>query len=262
LSYILFISATTVSLFQIIYLFIYYGDMGGLNYLSQGLGYTVFTAVACTGQGIAMMFYNLIVKKIPREKIYGANYFMAILGMAGMFGIFFLIKPTYDGMANGGAKWLNVIVVALAGAFLMTSNGLNQIGSTVMVADLVDYNEWKTGARADSLFFSAQTLLTKAAGAIAMLFIGLGIKTAKLPAITQTWNETAKAFEYAFVSEAGTQISTGALDVLRIFMFLVPIPFCLLGWWIYHKKYWLHGEKYEQVKREAEERRKSPANSK
>ena len=109
----------------------------------------------------------------------------------------------------------------MAGAFLMTSNGLNQIGSTVMIADVVDYGEWKTGSRADSVIFSVQTLLTKFAGAIAMFVIGLGIKVAKLPSITQTWDDEAGVFVYSFVNASGTAITTQALDVLRIFMFLV-----------------------------------------
>lgn len=257
LSYVLFVVTTTIALFQIIYIFIYYGDMGGLGYLSQGLGYTVFTAVSCTGQGIAMFFYSLIVKKIPREKIYGANYFLAIIGLVGLFAVFFFIKPEYNGIGNDIAKWINVIIVALAGAFLMTSNGLNQIGSTVMIADVVDYGEWKTGSRADSVIFSVQTLLTKFAGAIAMFVIGLGIKVAKLPSITQTWDDEAGVFVYSFVNASGTAITTQALDVLRIFMFLVPIPFCIAGYIIYKNKYWLYGEKYDKIKSQIDERRKA-----
>ncbi len=256
-SFVLFVSGTTISLFQILYVFIYYGDMGGLKYLSQGLGYTVFTAVACTGQGIAMIFYSLIVKKIPREKIYGANYFLAAIGMTGLFFIFFLLKPSYSFLENDKAMWLNVILVALVGAFLMTSNGLNQIGSTVMIADVVDYGEWKNGQRSDSVIFSVQTLLTKFAGAIAMLIIGIGIKAAHLPSITQSWDESTKTFFYQFISENNEQITTGALDILRVFMFLVPIPLVLLGYAVYRKKYRLFGEYYDKIKREIDERRKA-----
>lgn len=261
-SYILFVAATTISLFQILYIFIYYGDMGGLGYLSQGLGYTVFTAVSCTGQGIAMIFYSMIVKKIPREKIYGYNYFMAIIGMSALFLVFFFIKPQYENYANDTAKWINVFIVALAGAFLMTSNGLNQIGSTVMIADVVDYGEWKTGKRNDSVIFSIQTLLVKFASALAMFVIGVGIKIAKLPAITQLWdpsvvndNGSQGAYIYSFVSDAGTAITTGALDVLRVFMFLAPIPLCIAGFWLYKKKYWLYGKKYDNIKNEIDLRR-------
>lgn len=243
ISFVLFVSATTISLFQILYLFIYYGE-AGLNILSQS-HYGIFTAVACTGQGIAMFFYTLITKKIPREKLYGANYFMAIAGMIGLFFIFFLL---------GTNKWVNVIIVAIAGAFLMTSNGLNQIGSTVMIADVVDYGEWKTGVRSDSIIFSVQTLLTKLAGAIAMLILGIGIKVAELPAITEYFDVESGKYIQTFISGTGN-VTISAMNILRAFMFLVPIPLCIIGYIIYKKYYWLYGEKYDKIKEELEERR-------
>lgn len=251
-SYVLFCSATTISLFQILYIFIYYGN-DSIGILDPNVGYTVFTVVACTGQGIAMFFYNLITKKIPREKIYGANYFMAMIGMAALFLVFFVLKPDY-GFGNSGARWLNVVIVAIAGAFLMTSNGLNQIGSTVMIADVVDYGEYLNGKRGDSIIFSVQTLLTKFAGAIAMLLLGIGIKVAKLPQIISQWNDTTGTYEQIADTTTGV-LSLDALTILRVFMFLIPIPICALGYIVYKKKYNLYGARYDEIKAEIERRR-------
>jgi len=255
ISYLLFLAAVNTAILQIIYIFIYYGDMGGLGLLSQGLGYTVFSVISCTGLGLAMMFYQMIVKKIPGEKIYAMNFFVAVIGMAAMFFIFFLLKDHYGPVQNSAAKWINVVLVALAGAFLMTSNGLNQITTTVMAADITDYNEWKTGRRGDSVIFSIQTMIVKLSLAIAMLVIGVGIKAARLPAITQQLNEAANEFVYSFVDEAETVVSFGALHLLRVFMFLAPIPLCIIGYFVYRRKYWLYGKRYEEIKREVDERR-------
>lgn len=251
-SYVLFCSATTISLFQILYIFIYYGN-DAIGILDPNVGYTVFTIVACTGQGIAMFFYNLITKKIPREKIYGANYFMAMIGMAALFLVFFILKADY-GFGNSGSRWVNVVVVAIAGAFLMTSNGLNQIGSTVMIADVVDYGEYLNGKRGDSIIFSVQTLLTKFAGAIAMLLLGIGIKVAKLPSIVSQWNDATGKYEQIADTSTGV-LSLDALTILRVFMFLIPIPICLLGYIVYKKKYNLYGARYDEIKAEIERRR-------
>ena len=103
--------------------------------------------------------------------------------------------------------------------------------------------------------FSVQTLLTKFAGAIAMLIIGVGIKVARLPSIVQKFDEATKTFTYQFIYANNEQISTGALDVLRVFMFLVPIPLILVGYLVYRKKYWLYGERYDKIKQEIDERR-------
>jgi len=250
-SYVLFASAATIALFQMLYLFVYCYE-NGANLFNHNYSYTVFVAVACTGQGIAMFFYNFITKKIPREKLYGANYFMAIIGMIGMFFIFFPLKE--------GNYLVNTIAVALAGAFLMTANGLNQIGSTVMIADVVDYGEWKSGKRGDSLIFSVQTLLTKFSSTIAMLILGIGIKVAGLPNVIETMGEDGTWSQF-FTDNAGniltsTDISnSGSLVILRAFMFLVPIPLCVIGYIIYKKKYTLYGERYDAIKAEIDARR-------
>lgn len=256
-SYVLFCSATTIALFQILYIFIYYGN-DAMGILDPNVGYTVFTIVACTGQGIAMFFYNLITKKIPREKIYGANYFMAMIGMAALFLVFFVLKSDY-GFGNSGARWLNVVIVAIAGAFLMTSNGLNQIGSTVMIADVVDYGEYLNGKRGDSIIFSVQTLLTKFAGAIAMLLLGIGIEVADLPQILSRWNAAANdgagAYEQIADTVNGGTLTANSLTILRVFMFLIPIPICAIGYIVYKKKYNLYGARYDEIKAEIERRR-------
>lgn len=255
-SYVLFCSATTISLFQILYIFIYYGN-DAMGILDPNVGYTVFTIVACTGQGIAMFFYNLITKKIPREKIYGANYFMAMIGMAALFLVFFILRSDY-GFGNTGARWINVIIVAIAGAFLMTSNGLNQIGSTVMIADVVDYGEYLNGKRGDSIIFSVQTLLTKFAGAIAMLLLGIGIEVANLPQIESSWNEATETYEQIANLNTGV-LTADSLTILRVFMFLIPIPICLIGYIVYKKKYNLYGARYDEIKAEIERRRAAVA---
>jgi len=254
-SYLLLLAGVTTATFQQIYMFIYYGDMGGLGLLSQGLGYTVFSVLAGLGMAAAMMFYQRIVKKIPREKVYGASFFIASFGMAATFLIFFALRGQYGSLGPERARWVNVALVALAAVMIQTGAVLAQIGAAVMVADITDYGEWKTGRRSDSVLFSVQTLLTKLASAAATLLVGAGLRAARLPAITQVFNEALGEFEYVFADAAGAAISTGALDILRVFMFLVPIPLCVAGFFVYKKKYWLRGERYEQIKSEVDARR-------
>ncbi len=281
-SLIFFLIGTTIALSQILYLYTYcYED--GADYLPKAYSYTMFWVIACTGQGIAMMFYSLIVKKLPREKIYGISFLACIVSYVLLFLIFFFIKP--------GQYVLNTVLVALSGAFLMTASGLNQIGSTVMIADIVDYGEWKTGKRGDSVMFSVQTLITKFAGAVAALILGIGIAVSGLPTITDmtvTDVETgAITTVQIFTDEDGkylvkddalyenllamdeevsdediikidadeSLISTDGLTILRAFMFLTPIPLTIIGYFIYKKKYWLYGEKYDKIKAEIDERR-------
>ncbi len=279
-TFLLFTTGTTIALNQMLYLYIYcYEDSA--NLLSSKYSYTLFWIIACTGQGIAMFFYNQLTKKIPREKMFAFSYRACIAGYAMMFVIFFFLKP--------GRYLLNAVLIALAGASLMLACGINNIGSTVMIADVVDYSEYKTGKRADSVIFSVQTLLQKFAGALAMFILGLGISAAKLPTITQIpitdaggkflenidvytaadgtylinneeiWQKVTAIPEYAqnarFVSEQ--LVSAQSLTVLRIFMFLIPIPLCIIALIYYKKKYTLVGKRYDEIKSEIDKRRKA-----
>ncbi len=289
-SLIFFLTGTTIALNQILYLYTYcYED--GADYLPKAFSYTLFWVIACTGQGIAMMFYSWIVKKLPREKIYGISFLACIVSYVLLFAVFFFLKP---GNGDMGIYWLNTVLVALSGAFLMTASGLNQIGSTVMIADIVDYGEYKTGKRGDSVMFSVQTLITKFAGAIASLILGIGITVSGLPSVTDLPVkdiETGKiASVQLFTDEEGNFkvkdekvyqnlqaaaeegqlqgkevikagptdeiISEDGLTILRAFMFLTPIPLTIIGYFIYKKKYWLYGEKYDKIKEEIDARRK------
>lgn len=278
ISFVLHNMGTTIALSQILYLYVYcYEDSA--NYLASSYSYTLFWVIACTGQGIAMFFYNQLTKKIPREKMYEYSYTFCIVSYILLFVIFFFLKQ--------GNYLLNTILVSLSGAFLMLANGLNQIGSTVMIADVVDYGEYKTGKRADSVIFSVQTLLTKFAGAVAMLILGLGITAAQLPTVTElpivdsegvyvetvnvytdnekylinneeTWEkiQTNPAYTERAEFVEGELISKDSLNVLRAFMFLIPIPLCIVGLVLYKKKYFLYGEKYDGIKSEIDRRRK------
>lgn len=281
ISYVLSNIGILIAISQILYLYVYcYEDSA--NYLAAAYSYTMFWVISCTGQGIAMFFYNQLTKKIPREKMYELSYVFAIVSYILMFFIFFFLKP--------GNYLLNTILVALSGAFLMLANGINQIGSTVMIADVVDYGEYLTGKRADSVIFSVQTLLLKFAGAVAMLVLGLGIAAAQLPTVSEipivdekgVYVETVNIYtkdekylvnneetyeklqaipEYSEKTELveGELISPESLAVLRVFMFLIPIPLTIVGLIYYKKKYFLFGEKYDEIKKEIDIRRKEAA---
>lgn len=257
-NFILFTTGTTIALFQILYLFVYCYE-NGADYLNSKYSYTMFWVIACTGQGIAMFFYNQLTKKFKREKIYGATFLASIVSFVLLFVIFFFLKP-----ANGstGTYWLNTILVSLSGAFLMIANGMNQIGSTVMIADVVDYGEWKTGKRGDSVIFSVQTLLLKFAGAIAMLILGIGISVAGLPSVRERFDSATGAVIQEFIDNSGNvvdasgMINGGSLTILRVFMFLIPIPLVIAGYILYRKKFWLYGEKYDEIKAAIDQRRR------
>lgn len=69
----------------------------------------------------------------------------------------------------------STLLVGMAGAMFKFGVGLANGLSTVMLADVVDYGEYHSGRRSESIIFSVQTMLVKFAGAFAGFFIGIGL---------------------------------------------------------------------------------------
>jgi melibiose permease len=230
-SYLLFTIGGNIAILQSTYLFIYdSANLGNFN------NYALFNILACTVQGVAMIFYTWITKKISRDKVYKLTYLFAGIGMAFIFGIYF----AFPGI---GIPIVNVILLSIAGSSLMLANGMNQITSMVMITDVVDYGEYITGKRSDSLVISLQTLILKASAAFAMLILGIGVAVSDLPTIDLMTN--------TFTGE----VTDKALFILRSFMFLLPLPLMPIGLIIYSRTYKLHGKYYSEIKKSIEERR-------
>lgn len=244
ISNLLLTTAINMALYQPMYLFLY-------DYKRLFFGmYIIFNVVACTVQGWIMIAYPFLAKKIDRKKIYCMLFMASVIGLVGMFLIFFVLKemPYEQGataMLPGWEMWtiLNIVLLSIPASFLNTANGVGAVCTTVMAADISDYHQYKTGQRLDSVMFSVQTLLTKVAQAFVSLIMGFGLTLSGLPAMEQTVNEAGEA-----VNTFSGVVTEQMLLILRGFMFLAPIPLVLIGYVIYKKHYTLTGPAFEEMK--------------
>ena len=99
---------------------------------------------------------------------------------------------------------------------------------TVMLADVVDYGEYKLGTRNESILFSTQTFVVKLAGALSGFITGTGLSL------------------IGFVADAVQTQTT--LTGIRIIMGGIPMLFSLLYLFIYWKFYRLDGDFLRKVK--------------
>lgn len=110
----------------------------------------------------------------------------------------------------------SVLLVALASAALKFGLGLANVLSTVMLVDIVDYGEH----RSESIIFSAQTVLVKAAGAFAGFATRVG-----LTMVGYVPNQTQ---------------DTSTILGLQLLMIATPIVLMLISAFVYKTYYWLH----------------------
>ncbi len=132
-------------------------------------------------------------------------------------------------LATGILAPESVILAGAAGAALKFGGGLSNGLSTVMLADVVDYGEYKTGRRSESIIFSVQTMLVKSAGALSGFFIGVSLTLiGYVPNVEQ---------------------STDTIFGLRFLMIGMPVLLIVCSAVIYKLFYKLYGELQVEVAR-------------
>ncbi len=211
----------------IIYFFKY--DMGGANWEEN---YTLFSTVGGAFQILGMMIlYPVLRKKMDNISIFRTSLFMA---MAGYLIILALCLVGLSG---------NLILICIPGILVFAANGMLSVLTTVFLSNSVDYGELKTGQRDESVIFSMQTFVVKAASGVSVFIAGLGLDLIGLKRDTES-------------AEAIFEPSTGTILGLRLLMTIMPIIVLVCAFLFFMKKFKLTDEVVAANSRELAERAK------
>ena len=133
----------------------------------------------------------------------------------------------YLGMFILGGEGAGIYLACAAYCVASLGVALSLVSTTVMLADTVDYGEYKLGTRAESIVFSMQTMTVKFGAAFAGFLSGL----------------TLTLVGYV----PNVQQSEGTLLGLRIVMFVVSSIILLVMLLLYIKYYKLNGDFYKNM---------------
>lgn len=174
-----------------------------------------FNLMGTVGSVLSILVVPVCSKFMNNRTIYRLSLSMAAAGYIGMAII---------GYVFGGN------VTALGLFYILTSLGTGSmfVNQTVMLADCVDYGEYKTGNRNQSLTFSMKGFLQKMAYTVQSIIM------------------------YASFSVTGfdgnlTQQTPAAKSAISFLMFIVPPVMILVSLFIFSKKYKIHGEFKQEV---------------
>lgn len=172
--------------------------------------FSIFTMFAGFAEILGLMIFPKLTQHISKKQVYALASGIPVIGLIILF-VTGIIAPQ------------NYVLTAIAGICVKLGSGL-QLGTvTVVLADVVDYGEYKLGTRNESVIFSIQTLLVKFASAIGALFTGFVLD------IT------------GYIPDAVQSVAT--LNGMRIIMIVLPIIFVIISFLIY-KKYYKLNTKY------------------
>lgn len=191
-------------------------------YFSDVLGepkaQSLFQTIGAVGSVLGLLVIPILSKWLSKKKIYQISLIATIVGYILMY----IFGPVLK------------ITIALDIAYIISSTGIASmfVAQTVFLADIVDYGEYKTGERNESITFSMKGFLQKMAYTIQtiVLFGGLGIMNynEQITSATKTINDSTK----------------GAIGFI---CFGVPPILILCSFIVFTKKFKLHGDLADKV---------------
>ena len=213
-------SALYITSNLLIYFFKY--DIGGTTWKDA---YTLFTSV----RGISQILGMMVVYPILRSKLSNTTIFKLSLCLA-IFGYVFLLALCLLGYSSV------LTMLMVPGVMIFVANGILTVLTTVFLANTVDYGEVKTGHREESVIFSMQTFVVKAASGLAVFITGVSLDLIGL---------TSK-------DGLGEGIPTfgSPLLGLRLLMTILPIIGLVLALVLFTRKFILTDIKAEQIRKQ------------
>lgn len=192
-------------------------------YMTSGISSYYFTSVAgdfglqskfnlfgSVGSVLGILVIPICSKFMNNRSIYKLSLSLAAGGYIGMAVV---------GYAFGGN------VVALGLFYLVASVGIGSmfVNQTVMLADVVDYGEYKLGKRNQSLTFSMKGFLQKMAYTVQCIIMYL-------------------SFSVTSYDGKAVEQTAAAKDAISALMFIVPPMFIIASLIIFSRKYKIYGE--------------------
>ena len=181
----------------------------------NGILYPIYAGVAGFAQMGSMALFPAISKAV------GKKISVLLASVLPVIGFALLWISGYFAPTSG-------VIVGICSAIINSGIGFMLVLITVMLAEVVDYGEYKLGTRNESILFSMQTFVVKFAGAFSGFVSGIGLSLIGFIA-----NE-----EQTLFTENG----------MRVIMFLIPAILSALCFVIFSIGYKITPELHEKIR--------------
>ena len=186
--------------------------------LREPTAQSLFQTIGAVGSALGLLVIPVLSKWFSKKRIYQITLIIAIVGYVLMY----LFGPVLR------------ITILLDISYIISSTGIGAmfVSQTIFLADIVDYGEYKSGKRSESITFSMKGFLQKMAYTIQtiILFGGLGLVN---------YNEQ--------IQSADRAINSVTQNTIGFIAFGFPAVLILVSLIIFSRKFKLSGELAQKV---------------
>ena len=199
------IAYTTTVSFGIYYFKYVYGDE---NF------YGVFAIVLGLAQLSSLTLYPWFSRMLRRATLYTVAMVLVVVGYA----VFFLAPPGV------------IAMIVVGGIAIFAGQAAIQLLMLMFIADSVEYGQWKTGRRNDSITVSLQPFIYKLGSAIAAGIVG--------------WTVIASGMHEA---EGAAEMTEDGILLVKLAMLVVPLVLIVASWLVHRRFYRIDEERYALI---------------
>ncbi len=237
------------------------------NFGYNGLLTTVFGAFGAIVTVLFTVVFPSLIKKFGRTRLVTCGGFMIICGYAVML-ILGLLVPNGPALIKVLGMQFNLRFILMAFAFGIACLGQSCYYNMIFLdmTNTVEYNEWKTGKREESLIFSLRPFTAKLSTALQQLlvmivYLAVGVLgvTNQISALDKqaSRGEITNDQMLSKINELLANVPDSKKNGLLIAMCIIPIIFMIIAMILYKKKFILNDAAYEKIKLEIAARKQA-----
>jgi len=233
----------------------------GLNYFIFAYGYALgganmffFTVAYALGTIVPQALYALIAKKYTRRQIINFSFVVMIIGYLTIF--------TY-GMLHAFSivAELNIWLLSSIGIFVFAAQGLFYMVLLVMTTNTIEYNQWMTGERKESVIFAARPFAAKMSSSLQTLIVFIILTVGGIYALSEGISQLEINLELKIdgiltqqnvIDGANLIISEATnrplvLSSLLFGMTILPVILFIISYVLIMKKFFITEKAYTQI---------------
>ena len=175
-----------------------------------------------------MVLYPVLRKKLSNTAVYTVSLGLALGGYAVLL---LLCLTGFSG---------SLALRCVPGVVVFACNGMLSVLTTLFLSNSVDYGQLKTGRREESVIFSMQTFVVKAASGVAVFLTGIGLDLIGLAGNAEVTGPIA-------AQSPKTTQSAGTRRGLRLMMTVLPMAVLAAALVLFRRRFTLTDDRAAEI---------------